>query len=429
VHYASPWNRQALQAARAVAGARSPFGDGEAAAGSHWTDLVRDVERSKARHVLISAEGFADATPETIRRMVVRLDPTRIHVVATLRPLARILPSQWQQYVQNGLTLRYDAWLHSVFDTPDRAATPSFWHRHRHDRLIQRWADVVGPERVAAVVVDDRDHDAALRVFERLLGLRPGTLVRDERTYNRSLTRAEIELVREIQVSTAGLGMERALRVTLARHGIAANMKVREPDPAEPRIETPGWARERVRQVAREIVDGIAASGIRVIGDLDLLVQGPPGTRADGTARNASREPDATTDDSVWPAVVSRALLGIVVQSGLARGSGAAAGPVDWPDEAVVASVRHGGLPALEDWSTPRLRSLFAGRVLSGVRSRLAGPLSAVHRARHVIAGGRFGQGRRGRRRGGRAGGPPIHSTPMHTTRREATEVEETDPE
>jgi hypothetical protein len=429
VQYASPWNRQAMQAARAVAGARSPFGDGDAAAGSHWTDLVREVERSTARRVVISAEGFADATPATIRRMSADLDPARIHVVATLRPLGRILPSQWQQYVQNGLTLGYDAWLHSVFDTPERPATPSFWHRHRHDRLVERWMDVVGAERVTAVVVDDRDHDAALRVFERLLGLRGGTLVRDERTYNRSLTRAEIDLVRAIQVATAGLGIDRGLRVTLARHGIAANMKLRQPDPAEPRIETPGWAQDRVRTISREIVDGIAASGIRVIGDLDLLVEGPPGPRAARTARNASREPDAATDDAVWPAVVSRALMGIVVQSGLARGSGAAAEPEDWPDQTVVASARPGGLPALEDWSTPRLRSLVAGRVRAALRSRLGATPRAAKRARGAIAGDRPGQSRRPGKTGGRAVSPPIHSASMPTKRREATEVEETEPE
>jgi hypothetical protein len=429
VHYASPWNRQAMQAARAVAGARSPFGDGAAAAGSHWTDLVREVERSTAGRVLVSAEGFADATPATIRRLSADLGPARIHVVATLRPLGRILPSQWQQYVQNGLTLGYDAWLHSVFDTPERPATPSFWHRHRHDRLLERWADVVGAERVTAVVVDDRDHDAALRVFERLLGLRVGTLVRDERTYNRSLTRAEIELVRAIQAAAAGLGIHRGLRVTLARHGIAANLKLREPDPAEPRIVTSGWAQERVRTISREIVDGIAASGIRVIGDLDLLVEGPPGTRAAGTARNASRESEAATDDAVWAAVAGRALMGIVVQSGLARGSGATAGPADWPDDAVAARARPGGLPALEYWSTPRLRSLVAGRIRAALRSGFSAPFQAAKRARGTIGGDRAVRSRRPRTTDGRAVNPPIHSASMPTTRREATEVEETEPE
>jgi hypothetical protein len=360
--------------------------------------------------------------------LTVDLDPTRIHVVATLRPLGRILPSQWQQYVQNGLTLGYDAWLHAVFDTPERPATPSFWHRHRHDRLLERWADVVGAERVTAVVVDDRDHDAALRAFERLLGLRAGTLVRDARTYNRSLTRAEIELVRAIQVAAAGLGIDRGLRVTLARHGIAANMKLREPDPAEPRIETPDWAQDRVRTISREIVDGIAASRIRVIGDLALLVEGPPGSRAVGPARKASRKSDAATDDAVWPAVVARALMAIVVQSGLARGSGAS-GPADWPDDAVPARARPGGLPALGDWSTPRLRSLVAGRVRAALRSRAGAPLRAAKRALGAIGGDRTARGRRPRKADGRAVSPPIHSASTPTMRREATKVEETEPE
>jgi hypothetical protein len=120
--------------------------------------------------------------------------------------------------------------------------------------------------------------------------------------------------------------------------------------------------------------------------------------------------------------------MGIVVQSGLARGSGAA-GPADWPDDAVAARARHGGLPALEDWSTPRLRSLVAGRVRAGVRSSLGAPLRAAKRARSAIAGDRPAEGRRPRKTDGRAVTPPIHSASIPTTRRDATEVEETEPE
>jgi hypothetical protein len=125
--------------------------------------------------------------------------------------------------------------------------------------------------------------------------------------------------------------------------------------------------------------------------------------------------------------------MGIVVQSGLARGSGRAATMAGWPDDAIAPPARTGGLPALEHWSTPRLRSLVAGRIRSGVRSRLRGPVRALKRARRAIAGARSaarsGRGRPRSRRGGRAGGPPIHSTSMQTTRREAIDVEATKPE
>lgn len=416
VHYASPWNRQAMQAARSVAGARRPFGEGRVASGSHWAELIREVERSTARRVLISAEGFADATPATITRIARDLDPPRVHVVATLRPLGRILPSQWQQYVQNGLSIPYDAWLHSVLDTPERTATPSFWHRHRHDRLLERWAAVLGPERVTAVVVDDRDHRAALRDFERLLGLRAGTLVPDEGSYNRSLTMAEVELVRSIHLATAPLGIERGRRVSVVRHGIAANMKAREPHPEEPRIETPAWARDRVRAVSREIVDGIAASGVRVIGDLELLLKEAAERRPAGDTGLAAAE-------RAWPAIVGAALMGALVQSGLTRGATARASGGAWPDDAVAAPARPGGLPALRDWPTPRLWSLFVGRLRSAARGRGRTGLRALKGLRRATRLGRPRGARRRARRGGQRG-PSIHSAAMQTRRSETATVE-----
>ena len=288
VLYAST-NKQAIQAARAVAGRASPYMGNKVPAEAHWTNLVAQVEGSTASRVLISAETFADAAPDAVRRVVHDLDPTAVHVVATLRPLARILPSQWQQYLQNGLPLSYEQWLESIFNDPGpRANTPNFWHRHRHDRLIARWAEVAGADRVTAVIVDDRDHDASLRTFERLLGLRAGTLRPPEGVYNRSLTRAEAELIQAMHAKTGKLGIDNGIRLNLVFHGAAANMKFRQPARDEPRIETPRWARDRVADVTSEIVAGIAASGVRVIGDLQTLREDP--NVSDGTDAPASSE-------------------------------------------------------------------------------------------------------------------------------------------
>ena len=62
------------------------------------------------------------------------LDPARIHVVMTLRPLARILRLAWQQNVQTGETVAYDAWLQELFNRPDDAPDMPLWLSHRHDR-------------------------------------------------------------------------------------------------------------------------------------------------------------------------------------------------------------------------------------------------------------------------------------------------------
>ncbi len=411
VHYASP-NRQAKQAARVVAGRASPFTGGKVPPREHWTNLLDEVERSTAKRVLISAEGFADAPPEAVRRMIDDLDPTLVHVVATLRPLGRILPSQWQQYVQNGLARSYEQWLGAIFTEPDRPGASSFWHRHRHDRLIARWADVVGPERVSVVVVDDRDHEASLRTFEKLLGLRPGTLEPAEGSYNRSLTHAEIELVRAMHSALSRVGVEQGLRLSLVLHGAAANMKLREPGRAEARIETPAWARDRVRDVTREIVAAIADSGVRVIGDLETLVE------ADAPRPVAGE--DAAVTAEAWCAGSGRGLMGVLIQTGLTRRARpSAAGP--WPDAVELDLADKRSFAAIvASWSTPRLASLLFGRVRSAVPPWLVRPVNV---ARRVVIGGRRRRG--GKKRRERANQASINLATGQRDQRRAHELEE----
>jgi hypothetical protein len=410
VLYAST-NRQAIQAVRAVAGRASPYTGGKVPAEAHWTNLVAGVEGSSAKRILISSETFADAPPKAVRRIVDELDPSLVHVVATLRPLARILPSQWQQYVQNGLARTYDEWLKAIFTEPDQAGTPSFWHRHRHDRLIARWAEIVGPEKVTVVLVDERDHDASLRTFERLLGLQAGTLQPAEGIYNRSLTRAEVELVRAMHAASSRLGLDKGLRLNIVFHGAAANMKLREPGRDEPRVETPLWAQEQVSAAAREIVAGIAGSGVRVIGDLETLVEAPKPT--------GTREAEVAAE--AWSAGVGRALMGVLVQTGLTRGGRASTGD-DWPDGevAIVRNEPRAAAEVLANSSTSRLTSQLFGRVRSTVPSWMVRPLNVVRRA---LVGGRPRRG--GAARGGRARRPSIDLATGQREQRRAHELEE----
>src|SRR6185369_7146537 len=92
-----------------------------------WRDLVREVNGARASRVVISSEGFADADESGVAKVVADLDPSRTQVVVTLRPLAAILPSQWQQYVQGGMTTAYDGWLDAMLNRPPGAIAPGFW--------------------------------------------------------------------------------------------------------------------------------------------------------------------------------------------------------------------------------------------------------------------------------------------------------------
>jgi hypothetical protein len=244
---------------------------------ARWRALVRQMRRPGPARRVLSSEFLADCDADQAGGVVSDLGPDT-HVVATLRPLHAILPSQWQQYVQNGLRTSYDRWLELMLDRPPGSPpTTSFWRRHRHDELIARWAGILGPERTTVVVLDPTDRSMLLRSFERLLALDDGTLQPSgEALANRSLTWGEAETLRAMNRMYKAGGMPPQTYSRLIRHAAILHMKAdRPPGPTEARITTPQWAAQRATALSAEYAEVIAGLGVRVIGDLDLLAAPP----------------------------------------------------------------------------------------------------------------------------------------------------------
>ncbi|WP_435220487.1 hypothetical protein [Streptomyces sp. Tue6028] len=295
-------SRHPMEAALAVCARPGMMGDARPTEG-HWQRLVDAVHATGRRTSVVSSEFFADAPDdETVARIVGDLGGDRVHVLVTLRPLARIMPSQWQQYVQNGLRMGYEDWLdHMLRRAPYEKPNPSFWRRHRHDRLVERWARVAGAGNVTVVVVDDRDRDGLMRTFESLLGLPDGLLVEVPDTANRSLTLAETEMLRMLNTEFRGNGLPDEIYSRLVRNGAVMHMKnTCRPASDDARISTPEWAVRAAADIGAEMAGRIAALDVRVLGDPALLSAVP----APETPRTA---PVAARMD---PEVAARALYG-----------------------------------------------------------------------------------------------------------------------
>ncbi|MFW6694111.1 hypothetical protein [Streptomyces sp. MAR4 CNX-425] len=283
--------RQPAHAAAAIAGG-TPVNSLEAPSMAHWEQLCAEVARAgRRRRVVVSSERFANADDDTARAVVDGLGGKRVHVVVTLRPLLKILPSQWQEYIKSGHHHTYEKFLDGMLRRPPYdKPTPSFWRRHRHDELVARWAKAAGPENLTVVVVDQGDPLWQLRAFEGLLGLPDGLLEpeRDGLT-NRSLTAAEVEILRQVNQELSR-SRRPAVERKLVREALVRELRgayVPEKDAA--RIATPAWARRAAAAVSAEMVAGIRASGVRVLGDLDSLV---PAAGADGGAGGDADRPD-----------------------------------------------------------------------------------------------------------------------------------------
>ena len=362
-------SRNPAAAVRAVTGQASPYADdGRTPPMRRWNRLAGEIRAAREPRVVVSSEFFAWADPAAIRRIVDDIGRDRVHVAVTLRPLSRIVPSMWQQNVQAGTVTTIDYWLKVVLDSQSGEKRHPFWLLQRHDELIDRWAAEIGTDRVTAVVVDDHDHDVLMRAFEGLLGLRRGTLVAQEDWSNRSLTLPEAEAVRAFNIAFKELGLPRARHARLMRFGAAQVMKQRAPASDEARVVQPGWAGPALQKVQRDIVGGIRRSGVRVVGELDRLVEPPAkGAAATRSAKAADPEP---VEVLVPPDAAAAMAMGILAAAGEARPT---AGRFQVAEPVQVLDVPSYQLAATLFLRTWRTGTRSAERVVNRLRRPFAG--------------------------------------------------------
>jgi hypothetical protein len=307
VHYAGSTGQPVL-AALAVAGGEGIRGD-RPAQPEDWTELVAEVRDAGDQRVVVSSEFLCYADDAAARRIVTEITGGPVHVVITLRPIYKIAPSQWQQFVQNGFGVPYDTWLDGMFRrTPYDQPTPSFWRRHKQDDLVRRWAGAAGPENLTVVVADESDPGTLLRTFEGFVGLPGGSLVPPKNAANRSLTLGEIELVRRINAEWEKLGWSHEAYARFVRRGAARRMKTgRWPAPEEPRLPLPKWVLERSAEVGAETVRATTSLGVRVVGDISTLSEVPD---------NVAEDDELTAMPELPGDAVALAVLGAIAASG-----------------------------------------------------------------------------------------------------------------
>lgn len=275
--------------------------------------MCAEVAAAGDQRVVISRETFCMAREAAIRRVVDGLGGPRVHVLITLRPLTRILPSAWQQNVRNRSIDPYETWLDQIFNPPPERPNPPFWTRHRHEDVVQRWASVVGPDRVTVLVVDDFEGAQLLRPIEQMLGLPDELLQLAPRGANRSLTYPEIELVRQVGARFTKRRWSDEFYRDIVRHGMVRRLqRTRAPDSDESKIVTPKWALDRAAEIGAAASEGIAASGVRILGDITTL----------GTAPGkADAEPDATdgTGSLLFPVSAATEVVFGTIMAGIQR--------------------------------------------------------------------------------------------------------------
>ena len=123
---------------------------------------------------ILSAEMLGGLRSTSARTFLDGLDARQIDVVITMRDLARIIPSSWQQHVRNTHRESYLKYIERREEergqgTPqtrekewDEVRHHKFWRSYSYGALVRRWAALVGIEHIRVVALPAPGGDSSL---------------------------------------------------------------------------------------------------------------------------------------------------------------------------------------------------------------------------------------------------------------------------
>ena len=242
--------------------------------------FARALSDSAAATVVVSNELLAGATAEqaaSLRDLIrASLAEAEVHLVITARDLARLVPSAWQQRIQQRKTISWDDYLESVREGTWPGA--EFLRSHDPADIASRWAADLPPHRVHIVTLPPPTAPRGLLLerFCGVIGIDAKILSDSVPSPNESLGFVQAELLRRVNValgdrlkhSRAGYGR---VGKSYFAHQVLAPMGGERP--SLPPEMTP-WCQEQTERLIATIEQG----GYDVAGDLDDLRSVPAST-------------------------------------------------------------------------------------------------------------------------------------------------------
>lgn len=270
--------RHEMKTALTAAGTLAPYWEDRWQ--DRWQELAERFRTSTARCTIWSSETLTQASPERIQHIADQLGPD-VHVVLTLRPLAPLLASQWQEVLRRRGTDSMDSWLRRHFDSVSLDGTVNTtWdrvmpelHRFSLRRVVEEWGTVFGETRLTFVVPDPNEPTSNLRVFEGLMGVPKGTLTLQD-LGNPSLPYPEAEMLRHFNIAYTERGGEHPTYMfTVGKSGKFGLRQLKDLTPYP--IRTPRWAAQKANEYTENWIAAVEKSDATVIGDLGHLLVDP----------------------------------------------------------------------------------------------------------------------------------------------------------
>lgn len=245
-----------------------------------WPRLVKRVRAWDGRASVISHELLAGSRPRVIARAMSDLDFADVHIILTLRDLARTLPSSWQEWIKNCEIEGYGEWLRLVREeahaepVPDpRRAGPVFWNLQNAPVILKRWQDAgVPPERIHVVTVPPRGTAEPTTLWNRfaeVLGVDPADFDLDVGAKtNETLPAVGASVLRKLNVELRRVDFPWPVYHRRVKFGAAPALAALGGAPIELPQDSFDWAVDW----AHGMVDSVTASGYQVVGDLGEVI-------------------------------------------------------------------------------------------------------------------------------------------------------------
>lgn len=163
--------------------------------------FARRLAAVETPRTLVSDELLGGATSTQIGRFLEACPDVEVHLVASVRSLSRLLPSTWQQRIQQrGETPSLPEFLDAVVSREGDLAE-RWWTDRGVVPVLERWSEHVPFERMHVVTVPGAGSDARSLVerYAALLGLDPETLDVEVARANVSLGWAQAEVLRLVR--------------------------------------------------------------------------------------------------------------------------------------------------------------------------------------------------------------------------------------
>jgi hypothetical protein len=244
-----------------------------------WGRLARKASAS-ASSSLISNELLCPIPVRAMRRVVSSVAPHELEVIITVRDITKVVPSHWQERIQNGSLVGWDEFCEMAC-TEKRSTETSrkFWRQHDVVRVIHKWLKVLPQDRITIVTVPrpGSNEGVLLERFLAAMGVM-NLSMQPASQANKSLGAASAELLLMVNAELSlAVGDQTHQTHQTPNYFVKMVLAKRILAPlatAEPRYALTPQRYEVLRGRAVELAAGIRASGIRIIGDVDEIVPG-----------------------------------------------------------------------------------------------------------------------------------------------------------